>query len=191
MKKGVALSITLALVMLTSCSSSEDNKNEVNTIYNEQMEYSIDKSTYMIDFQTYLNAMYNCTPEEVKELNTISNGLKSEISVSNSMQTTDDDEISDQPNLTDETEDFEDETVEYPIFDAYGYVVGYGTKEESDESYAIYEATPYYTVNSIESYYDTMLFKVYNKGEMTTKLYECKLNEQGQIESYQILTPRG
>ena len=77
MKKGVVLSIILALVMLTSCSSSEDNKNEVNTIYNEQMEYSIDKSKYMIDFQTYLNAMYNCTPEEVKELNTISNGLKS------------------------------------------------------------------------------------------------------------------
>ena len=129
MKKGVALSITLALVMLTSCSSSEDNKNEVNTIYNEQMEYSIDKSRYMIDFETYLNAMYNCTPEEVKELNTISNGLKSEISVSNSMQNTDDDEISDQPNLTDETEDFEDEAVEYPIFDAYGYFFGC-TREE-------------------------------------------------------------
>jgi hypothetical protein len=73
----------------------------------------------------------------------------------------------------------------------YGNIIGYGTKEESDESYADYEEQPYYTVVSIEIYKDTILAKVWNKGSVKFQMVEFTLNQDMQLDSYSILSIGG
>ena len=90
-----------------------------------------------------------------------------------------------------EGDDYTEEYDEYPIIDMFGDIISYGTKEESEKSFQDYDEQPYYTVMSCDMFYNTAVFKVFNKGESKIQVYEVSLNGSKQMDSYIILDIKG
>lgn len=183
----IYLLITVIIIFtMTGCSNTNNevkNDNNKESIYNSQMEMDIDISEYNKAFENYLNAYAN-GEKYTSEL------IAADLIVNIPDDSAEDEEV---PPPTDEVESeyADNEQTEFPIVDPYGNIIGYGTKEESDNSYKIYEETPYYTVESGSFFYDMILFRVYNKGELSTKTYLCALDSTFKIVSFEILDTLG
>ena len=181
----VAISIcTLCCILATGCSKEEkydvDYSNEI-----AEMTFSADAESYKSAFSTYLNkGVYEGSLEDI-DSSLISSNLISSIDVEV------DDSVQEPPPTISIDEDDTTEDYEYPIIDMFGNIIDYGSKEESDKSFEEYANQPYYTVMSCDIYYNTVLFKVFDKGQSQIKVYEAKLNESKQIDSFQILDIKG
>ena len=78
----------------------------------------------------------------------------------------------------------QDEDSEYPIVDKYGRIYRFGSKDESDESYKIYNSYDRYSLlySNIEG--NRLNLKIFDRKYSKAYLYYLVINEDKQIVSY-------
>lgn len=78
----------------------------------------------------------------------------------------------------------QDEDSEYPIVDKYGRIYRFGSKDESDESYKIYNSYDRYSLlySNIEG--NRLNLKIFDRKYSKAYLYYLVINEAKQIVSY-------
>lgn len=192
MKKTVIAVVVIMLIAnLTGCKEKDetyivDYSNEI-----AEMTFKADYSEYIEAFSEFLNS---------DELEDIDNELISSSLIKNRMiDSQDEGEYSTEGEVgpsalgdyVAEGDDYTEEYDEYPIIDMFGDIISYGTKEESEKSFQDYDEQPYYTVMSCDMFYNTAVFKVFNKGESKIQVYEVSLNGSKQMDSYIILDIKG
>lgn len=182
------LSLIAVVITLSSCSKQQKHIVKDYTADINEMNIEINMVEYMDAFEDYLNyRMGECKESELNR-DLISDKLISDIETYDNpvevegdgegLASAEEDIVYDEPI---------DEPVEYPIFDIKGNIIGYGSKEESDESFKLFESMPYYTVEYGEGYDNILLFKVYNKGQQMTTAFYCELDELGKIIKFSEL----
>lgn len=181
MKKQKLLALTLLLIIgLAGCGQNNtvDNKDSLYDKDVAEMSLSIDINRYKDAFDIYLNeGVYECKVDNLdNEL--LSASLINEVSVVPDTNTEID--IPTDVEIEDEQTDLE----EYPIIDTDGNIIDYGTKEESEESFRVFNEQPYYRIESVEVYMNKILFKVHDKGENQTFIFDVSLNDNMQMDSY-------
>lgn len=80
--------------------------------------------------------------------------------------------------------DIQDKNSEYPIVDKYGRIYRFGSKDESDESYKIYNSYDRYSLlySTIEG--NRLNLKIFDRKYSKAYLYYLVINEDKQIISY-------
>lgn len=80
--------------------------------------------------------------------------------------------------------DIQDKNSEYPIVDKYGRIYRFGSKDESDESYKIYNSYDRYSLlySTIEG--NRLNLKIFDRKYSKAYLYYLVINEDKQIVSY-------
>lgn len=181
MKKQKLLALTLLLIIgLTGCGQNNIVNNQENLYGKDiaEMSLSVDKEKYREAFEIYLNeGVYECKVDNL-DTELLSASLINEVSMA--PDTNSEIDIPTDVELEDEQVDLE----EYPIIDTDGNIIEYGTKEESEESFRVFNEQPYYRVESVEIYMTKILFKVHDKGENQTFMFEVTLNSDMQMDSY-------
>ena len=160
------------------------------------MQAALDEVTYSIDTDKYSEAiLFLCSSDktnkekvaEAKEKfkdtidSELLNILDSKIDITESVAMEDMDMESAYDNSSSTVQQDENS---YPIYSMYLNIIGYGTKEESEQSLRDFMSRPENTISSSSVYKDTILFRVVNKvsGE---KMIRVNI-DNGKISDYKI-----
>lgn len=190
MRKILSLVLTSILVLgLIGCSG--DKKVMVKDYTNDKNElnHKLDIYSYMNSFQDYLNYIAGEISLDDADLSLIAYNLIVSVEDNSNNDIIEGD--GDNPSSAEEDyipdPDELDDITEYPIVDERGNIIGYGSKEESDESFRVYNLIPYYSVEYCEGFYDKLLMKVYYKGVRKTFTYYLELDAEGKVFKYTVL----
>lgn len=178
------------ITMFSLCACGKwDNTSQLYNYADEiaTMQYSVDYNAYGTAFEQFLNDGVLNSDLSGVDRNYISTTLIAKIESDNNVEQID---YGDAKGYEYEDGPLDPEA-EYPIYDLKGYVIGYGTLAEHEESLEKYAAEPYYSIESIDAYKDFFIFKVWDKGLSEYSFIQADLNKDNQINAYRFLGVAG
>lgn len=78
----------------------------------------------------------------------------------------------------------EAEQEKYPIINLHGDTYRYGTKEESIESYRLYNEQPLYEILYSEIHINTIKIKIFNRDTRSVQMYSLKIQSDGKVQDF-------
>ena len=180
--------LIVAVVSMGISAESQKRQREINN-----MQEALREATYSIDKDKYSEAvLFLCSSdvndkEKVEEAKNKFNGIIDDslmqiIESNATVEINTNMENMDMETTYSITQDIESDDKSYPIYGDYLKIVGYGTKEESEQSLKEFAEQPTNVIKESSVYKDTLLFRVVNKvsGE---RIVRVQL-ENGKIIDY-------
>lgn len=174
----VLLVVILIIVVCTRI-KTDSNTKEINT-ENNTTQNIISQAEVKGYFESLTRILGSTSLQQLKDFNDplIANSIYEEYIV-------EDNSDIDNMELSDiDINDIQDENSEYPIVDKYGRVYRFGSKEDSEESYKMYDSYDRYSLlySSIEG--NRLKLKIFDRKYSKAYLYYLVINEDKQIISY-------